>query len=77
MAERDDSHWEGMSASIERGEYTVAGPVELGPAAVTDDATSPPPTTVAELRRLLDHLPPGCRSSSTVARRHSRRSALW
>lgn len=59
MAERDDSHWEGMSASIERGEYTVAGPVELGPAAVTDDATSPPPTTVAELRRLLDHLPPG------------------
>lgn len=26
---------------------------------MTDEATFPPPTTVAELRRLLDHLPPG------------------
>ncbi len=33
MAERDDAYWEGLSESIERGEYTVAGPVELGPAA--------------------------------------------
>jgi hypothetical protein len=34
MAERDDSHWEGMSRAVERGEYEVIGPVELGPAAV-------------------------------------------
>lgn len=34
MAERDDSHWEGLSRAVERGEYTIAGPVELGPAAV-------------------------------------------
>ncbi|BDD82319.1 hypothetical protein TPB0596_20820 [Tsukamurella pulmonis] len=33
MAERDDSHWEGMSRAVERGEYEVIGPVELGPAA--------------------------------------------
>ncbi|MGX9294434.1 hypothetical protein [Tsukamurella paurometabola] len=33
VAERDDSHWEGMSRGIERGEYTVVGPIELGPAA--------------------------------------------
>lgn len=31
--ERDASYWEGVSESIERGEYRVAGPVELGPAA--------------------------------------------
>ncbi len=33
MAERDDAYWAGMSESIERGEYTAVGPVELGPAA--------------------------------------------
>lgn len=31
--ERDDAYWEAMSRGIERGEYTIAGPVELGPAA--------------------------------------------
>ncbi len=34
MAERDDAYWDGMSRAVERGEYTIAGPVELGPAAV-------------------------------------------
>lgn len=33
MAERDDTYWQGMSSGIERGEYEVIGPVELGPAA--------------------------------------------
>ncbi|AUN38667.1 hypothetical protein [Tsukamurella tyrosinosolvens] len=32
-AERDDAYWAGLSRSVERGEYRVAGPVELGPAA--------------------------------------------
>ncbi|MBS4104273.1 hypothetical protein [Tsukamurella paurometabola] len=31
---RDDAYWRGLSRSIERGEYTAVGPVELGPAAV-------------------------------------------
>ncbi|NMD56559.1 MULTISPECIES: hypothetical protein [Tsukamurella] len=31
--ERDDNYWKGMSRSVERGEYTPVGPVELGPAA--------------------------------------------
>ncbi|KXP08793.1 hypothetical protein [Tsukamurella pseudospumae] len=30
---RDDAYWQRMSESVERGEYTAAGPVELGPAA--------------------------------------------
>lgn len=31
--ERDDAYWHGLSESIEAGECTVAGPIELGPAA--------------------------------------------
>ena len=31
--ERDGEYWQGMSESVERGEYTAVGPVELGPAA--------------------------------------------
>ncbi|QIP38041.1 hypothetical protein G9444_0797 [Rhodococcus erythropolis] len=33
VTERDDNYWQGMSRSVERGEYTPVGPVELGPAA--------------------------------------------
>lgn len=44
MTASDD---EQLSAVIERGEYVPAGPVEM----------DPPPTTVAELRQLLDQLP--------------------
>ena len=47
MTAGDDEYYEQLSAVIERGEYVPAGPVEMGP----------PPTTVAELRQLLDHLP--------------------
>lgn len=47
MTERDDSYWEGMSRSIERGEYEVAGPVEYGPA---PGATAPWPIVVVESR---------------------------
>lgn len=44
--ERDDAYYAELSAAVEAGEYRAAGPVEL-----------PPPTTVADLRRLLDQLP--------------------
>lgn len=47
MTAGDDEYYEQLSAVIERGEYVPAGPVEMGP----------PPTTVAELRQLLDQLP--------------------
>lgn len=51
MAERDDAYWEGMSRAVERGEYEVVGPLELGPAAAPLRLTritiyTPPPAVL-------------------------------